>query len=678
MRNLFRLTVWLCSLLIAFHVEAQKTGYAIRQIPLSSITMDDGFWTPVMARDRTLTQPHVLAECLQQGRLTNFVYAAQGVKGKFCGIYPFDDSDIYKSLEGASYSLMDHPDARLEKFMDSIIAIVAAAQRGDGYLYTPRETGAPNLLNWMGPQRWINERNGSHEFYDAGHLYEAAVAYYQATGKRSLLDVALKNADLIASTFGPEKRKIASGHEEIEIGLIKLYGVTHQSKYLDLAEFLINQRGTIKHPGADPADPYSTGAYSQDDTPVVDQTKAEGHAVRAMYLYSAMTDLVALKRDSGYLKALNLIWKDMVYTKLYITGGIGAVGNWEGFGRDYQLPNRTAYNETCAAVGCILWNERMFRLTGEAKYINVLEKTLYNGLLSGVSLDGDHFFYSNAMEVREDFHHPDLEPARSPWFPCSCCPTNIVRLIPAIPGLVYAQGNGGIYVNLFAGSTASFKLPDHDDVQLIQRTNYPWDGQVKIAVNPRGPRTFPLFIRIPGWLGKHPVDGNLYSFLDSASSPMVLKINGSPARYRMEKGYAVLDRNWEKGDSVELDMPMHIRRVITNDRVVNDRNQVALQRGPIVYCAEWKDNQGRTSNLILPDKAALTADFRPDLLGGVEVITGQVPVLEVDKDGLSLRSVIHPFTAIPYYSWANRGTGEMTVFLPRRVKDVVIVAMKNK
>ncbi|HUX84246.1 MAG TPA: beta-L-arabinofuranosidase domain-containing protein [Chitinophagaceae bacterium] len=653
---------------------SQQRDYAIRPLPLSAVHLSGGFWDPIIARDHTRTLPHVLSECATQGRMTNFDIAANRTKGKFCGIYPFDDSDIYKAIEGASYSLMDQPDAALEKTMDSVIALVTAAQRPDGYLYTARETNASNLVDWMGPARWVNERNGSHEFYDAGHLYEAAVAYYQATGKRSLLDAAIRNADLIASIFGPGKKAIASGHEEIELGLIKLYGVTRDEKYLQLARFLIDQRGTIPHPNANPDDPYSTGAYSQDDIPVVDQTTAEGHAVRAMYLYSAMTDLVAMQGDSAYLHALDKIWDNMVHTKYYITGGIGAIGNWEGFGKDYQLPDRTAYCETCAAIGCVLWNERMFRLTGDAKYINVLEQTLYNGLISGISLDGMNFFYTNTLEVRRDFVHPDLERTRSPWFPCSCCPTNIIRLIPAIPGLIYAQGNGGIYVNLFAASSAEFSFQGDRTVRLTQETSYPWNGEVTLSVDPSAGPSFPIFIRVPGWLGSHPVDGDLYRFTDSTTDSPVLKVNGVVTSYSLEKGYAVVRRDWKKGDQLEWDMPMRIKRVIANQQVKDDQGKVAIQRGPILYCAEWTDNGGRTSNILLPDDAVLQTEFRPGLLGGVQVITTSVPALKPSSDGLSLQTSSQPFTAIPYYAWANRGPGEMTVWLPRQVHDVEIIA----
>ncbi|HEY6083185.1 MAG TPA: beta-L-arabinofuranosidase domain-containing protein [Chitinophagaceae bacterium] len=653
---------------------AQQKGYAIHPVSLKAVHLADKFWSPIIARDVTTTIPYVLAECAKEGRVDNFEIAAHLKTGKFCGVYPFDDSDVYKAIEGASYSLMDHPDAKLEKHIDSLVAVIAAAQKPDGYLYTAREIGAGSLRNWIGATRWINERASSHEFYDAGHLYEAAVAYYEATGRKTLLDVALKNADLIAGIFGPDKKSITSGHEEIEIGLIKLFGVTHEKKYLDLAKFLVNQRGTIKHPGANNDNPYSTGAYSQDDKPVIDQTTAEGHAVRAMYLYAAMTDIVAMGGDSAYLEALDNIWQNMVFKKYYITGGIGAIGNWEGFGKDYQLPNLTAYCETCAAIGCVLWNERMFLLTGNAKYVDVLEKTLYNGLISGVSLSGDHFFYSNTLEVKKGFRDADAGPRRSPWFPCSCCPTNIVRLIPSIPEYIYAHRDNGIYINLFAGSETTIPLAKNEAVQVAQQTDYPWNGQVKITVNPAKKSRFILYIRIPGWLGAHPVAGDLYSFMDSTVQHPVLMINGREASFHEEKGYAVINREWKKGDQVEYDLPMTVKRVAANENVADDRGKVALQRGPVLFCAEWVDNNGSTSNLILPDDVKLTASFHKDLLNGVETITGTAHAITPAANGLAVVTKEQHFMAIPYYAWANRGPGEMTVWFPRRINGIDIIA----
>lgn len=673
MNSLRKIQCLLCCCLFCSVVDAQQ-GYPIQPVGLTTVHLADHFWSPIIARDASTTIPYVLAECAKEGRVDNFEIAAHLKTGKFCGVYPFDDSDVYKAIEGASYSLMDHPDAKLEKHIDSLVAVIAAAQKPDGYLYTAREIGAESLRNWIGATRWINERASSHEFYDAGHLYEAAVAYYKATGKKTLLTVAMKNADLIAGLFGPDKKSIASGHEEIEIGLIKLYNVTHERKYLNLAKFLVDQRGTIKHPGADKSNPYSTGAYSQDDKPVIDQTTAEGHAVRAMYLYAAMTDIVAMEGDSAYLETLDKIWQNMVFKKYYITGGIGAIGNWEGFGKDYQLPNLTAYCETCAAIGCVLWNQRMFLLTGNAKYVDVLEKTLYNGLISGVSLSGDHFFYSNTLEIKKEIRGRDSEPQRSQWFPCSCCPTNIVRLIPSIPGYIYAHRKNGIYINLFAGSEATVPLSKNDDVQVAQQTNYPWNGAVKITVNPAKKSLFSLYIRIPGWLGAHPVAGDLYSFLDSTTESPVLKINGRPVSYQEDKGYAVIHREWKKGDQVEYDLPMTVKRVLANENVKDDEGKVALQRGPVLYCAEWVDNNGSTSNLLLPDDVKLTASFQKNLLNGVEVITGTVPALTLSDNGQGVITREQHFMAIPYYAWANRGPGEMAVWLPRRVSGIDIIA----
>ncbi len=490
----------------------------------------------------------------------------------------------------------------------------------------------------------------SHELYNLGHLYEAAAAHYQATGKRNLLDIALKTADLLTRTFGPGKQSIWPGHEITEMGLVKLYRVTGNENYLNLAKFMLDMRGPDGDRGAG-------RTYNQSHKKVVEQTEAVGHAVRATYLYSGVADVAALTGDAAYLKAIDAIWENLVTKKLYITGGIGASGSGEAFGRDYELPNMTAYNETCAAVGNDYWNYRLFLLHGDARYIDVMERTLYNGLISGVSLDGKSFFYPNPLESNGQHQ-------RSPWFGVACCPGNITRFMASAPGYVYAQRGDALYVNLFVGSSAGVKLDNGRSVKLIQETRYPWDGAVKMTVNPDKNGKFTINVRIPGWARNEVTPGGLYRFLDKADEPVAIKVNGGAVPIQIDRGYVSLTRNWKRGDVIELMLPMPIRRVAAAEAVTADRGRVALQRGPIVYCAEWPDNPGgHVRNLILPDAAKLTAEFKPDLLNGVTIIKSRATALAYDEHGKVVKSE-QDFMAIPYYSWANRGRGEMIVWLP--------------
>ncbi|RYY16499.1 MAG: glycoside hydrolase family 127 protein, partial [Cytophagaceae bacterium] len=515
------------------------------------------------------------------------------------------------------------------------------------------------------------ERELSHELYNAGHLYEAAVAHYQATGKKTLLNIALKNADLVCSVFGPGRRSVAPGHEIVEMGLVKLYRVTGQPKYLATAKFFLDARGQYPY-DAKSKDPWKNGSYWQDDQPVVAQHEAEGHAVRAEYLYSAMADVAALTGDQPLLTAVDSIWQNMVSKKLYLTGGTGAVPGGERFGANYELPNTTAYNETCASVADVYWQQRMFQLHGDAKYADVLEKVLYNGLISGVGLDGKSFFYSNAMQIKNTAGFPQTEPARAGWFDCSCCPTNLARLFPSLPGYVYGQHDKDVYVNLFISSTADLTV-NKKLVQLTQQNNYPWDGGLKFTVNPAAATDFNLLLRVPGWARGEAVPSNLYTFAAPDNQPVVIKINGQPTTYALRHGYAVLPRHWRKGDVIEMTLPMDVRRVVANPHVKDDLGKVALQRGPVIYCAEWPDNQGRATNLIVPPTASFTAAYQPDLLNGVEVLTATVPAVRVDEAAGTIQTVPQQLTAIPYYAWANRGKGEMTVWFPAKVVDVDLV-----
>ncbi|HVW15219.1 MAG TPA: glycoside hydrolase family 127 protein [Mucilaginibacter sp.] len=648
-------------------VYAQNKDYPIQPVPFTSVKLSDQFWTSRIEINRTVTIPASFARCESTGRVKNFVMAAEH-QGKFCTVYPFDDTDIYKTIEGASYSLAEHPDPKLSAYLDSLINIVGKAQEPDGYLYTARSIDPLHPGPWAGPERWVNEQKMSHELYDCGHLYEAAAAHYLATGERNLLNIALKNANLLVRTFGPDKLHVAPGHEIVEMGLVKLYRITGKKDYLMLAKFFIDQRGHKQYDKKSQSE-WENGKYFQDDVPVVDQTEAEGHAVRAMYLYSGMADVAALTGDTAYLKAIDRIWNNMVGKKMYVQGSIGAVGDGERFGENYELPNATAYNETCAAIGSVFWNERMFLLHGDSKYIDVLEKTLYNGLISGVGLDGKSFFYTNAMQIHNNFKGPDTEPQRSGWFTCSCCPTNVVRLIPSVPGYVYAENGNTVYVNLFISGAGNLKV-DGKAVNIVQQNNYPWDGALAFTINPEKKMDMDLRIRIPGWAQNEAIPSDLYSYEKTTAMQVEIKVNGLPVNYQVEKGYAVLNRKWKKGDKVEVVLPMQVRRVVANSNIADDIGKVALQRGPIMYCAEWKDNNGLASNFIVPKDAAFKPEYEASLLNGVMVLKADVKTVNVDATGQNISTGNATLTAIPYYSWANRGKGEMTVWFPEQVKYV--------
>ncbi|RAK69290.1 glycoside hydrolase family 127 protein [Hymenobacter edaphi] len=651
---------------------ARPADYPIQAVSFTRVKLADNFWLPRLKTNTEVTIPASFQRCEATNRVKNFEMAAART-GKFATIFPFDDTDIYKTLEGAAYSLQLYPDEKLDQYMDALIAKVAAAQEPDGYLYTARTIDPAHPHDWAGPERWVKERELSHELYNAGHLYEAAVAHYEATGKKTLLTIALKNADLVCSVFGPGKRAVAPGHEIVEMGLVKLYRVTGKPEYLRTARFFLEQRGQHSGYDAKSPDPWRNGSYWQDHQPVVAQKEAVGHAVRAEYLYSAMADVAALTGDQRMLAAVDSIWQNMVGKKLYVTGGTGAVPGGERFGGNYELPNATAYNETCAAVANVYWNQRMFLLHGEAKYIDVLEKVLYNGLISGVGLDGKSFFYSNALQIKNSASFPQTEPQRAGWFDCSCCPTNLARLFPALPGYVYAQRGRDVYANLFISGTTDLTV-DKQAVRVTQQHNYPWDGQLKFTVSPATATEFNLLLRLPGWARGEALPSDLYRFADAPAAPAIgIRVNGQPVRYAMRNGYAVLARKWRKNDVVELVLPMDVRQVLANPRVVDNQGKVALQRGPLVYCAEWKDNNGKASNLLVPAATAFTARYQPAELNGIVQLTATVPAVQVDAGSNSISTARQTLTAIPYYAWANRGPGEMTVWFPARILDVDLV-----
>jgi len=617
--------------------------YPIQPVPFTDVRVDDAFWAPKIEVNREVTIPYVLRMCREHGRINNFIIAARHSGGKLT-VYPFDDTDLYKAIEGASYGLQVKKNPELERYLDTLIALIGAAQEPDGYLYTFRSADEARPHEWIGAQRWQNEEILSHELYNCGHLYEAAVAHYQATGKRTLLNIALKNADLLVATFGPGKVVRYPGHQIVEIGLVKLYRVTGEQKYLDLAKFFLDVRG----PNGE--------AYNQADKRIVDQDSAEGHAVRAAYMYTGIADVAALTGYAPYEKAIDRIWTDVVSDKLYITGGIGATNNGEAFGAAYELPNMSAYAETCASIANVYWNSRMFLLHGDAKYIDVLERTLYNGLLSGVSLDGTRFFYPNPLESMG-------QNERSAWFDCACCITNMARFLPSMPGYVYARTGNTLYINLFVGSDAHIRL-DNGIIGLRQETDYPWSGKVDLTLTPDAPIHADLRIRIPGWAVGEPIAGDLYRAVSwpaetPTGQPVTISLNGKPQTYRLEQGYAVLERTWKKGDKVTVDFPMTARKILANNNVAADQGRFALQRGPVVYCLEGPDNRDSLVRNLLADTAATIETRRTKALGGIDQLT--LPGVALKAGQPDEKTML---TAIPYYAWANRGPAEMTVWVP--------------
>jgi DUF1680 family protein len=625
--------------------------YTIKPVHFTKVKLSDRFWAPRIETNNTVTIRHCFQKCEETGRIDNFDFAAGVKKGVHSGYY-FNDSDVYKVIESAAYALWVNRDPGLEAYVDGVIAKIAAAQEEDGYLYTTLTALNPDKPPPGGPQRWASVAR-AHELYCLGHLFEAATAYYQATGKRALLDVAIKSADLVCKVFGPGKCQEPPGHEEIEIGLVKLYRVTGDKKYLDMARFFLDVRGK-------PLEGRQLrGEYQQDHKPVREQDEVVGHAVRAAYLYSGMAEVAALSGDESYVGALNRLWPNLVEKKLYITGGIGATGAGESFGGVYELPNMSAYCETCSSIANVFWTQRLFLLHGEAKYLDVLERTLYNALLAGYDMDGRHFFYPNALESVGQHE-------RSEWFECACCPPNVARLMASLPGYFYAVSGDRLYVNFFAAGEAVVEVAGRE-VGILQETGYPWDGSIKINVDPGETEAeFAVLVRIPGWALGRPLESDLYRYLSKESSEVTLKVNGEQVGLEIDKGFAVVDRTWRSGDLLELELPMVVRRVLAHDNVVADRGRVALERGPIVFCAEWPDNEGgHVRNLLLSDDTVLTTEFWPDLLSGVQVIEGRATAYEYRDNRRRIERRDQEFAAIPYYAWSHRGRGEMAVWLAR-------------
>lgn len=623
--------------------------YPIRPVSFTSVKLTDDFWAPRIKKNADVTIPIAFSYCESSGRVKNFEIAAGLDTGTFGTIYPFDDSDVFKIIEGASYSLQTNPDPKMDAYLDSLIRLIGLAQEEDGYLYTNRTIaemhGGKGLHEWASPNRWELDSILSHELYNLGHLYEAAVAHYEATGKRSLLDIAVKSADLVDRDFGYDKVKVYPGHQVIEMGLVKLYRATGDSRYLDLAKFFLDIRG----PNGE--------EYNQAHKKVVDQTEAVGHSVRATYMYSGMADIAAIERNSAYINAITKIWEDIVYGKIYITGGIGATGGNEGFADPFVLPNMSAYCETCASIGNIFTNHRLFLFHGDGKYMDILEKTLYNSMLSGVSLSADRFFYPNPLESNGQHE-------RQAWFGCACCPSNVARFVPAIPGYIYGVTDKELYVNLYISNDADITL-NNSKVKISQLADFPWNGNVELSVDPEKPKKFSVLVRIPDWARDEAIPGGLYKFSDGKSEGYTISVNGEVLDAELLNGYAVITRKWKKGDKINLELPMPVRTVVADGRIKDDAGKIAVQRGPVMYCAEWPDNaEGRVLNLVIDEEAGFTTEFNPGLLNGTQVVTASGYQTSKTLDGKIETGEKQPVNLIPYALWNNRGPGQMMVWLP--------------
>ena len=625
-------------------------GYPIGQVPFTSVKVTDNFWGQRLKASRDVTIPLAFSKCEETGRYDNFVKAAHPSDTITVGGLSFDDTDVYKTIEGASYLMQTYPDPKLDAYIDSVLVIVAAAQEPDGYLYTSRTMNPKHPHEWAGSKRWEAVEDLSHEFYNLGHMVEGAIAHYQATGKRNFLDIAIKYADCVCREIGDGPGQVVRvpGHQIAEMALAKLYLVTGDKKYLDQAKFFLDKRGHTSR----------TDEYSQAHKPVVEQDEAVGHAVRAAYMYAGMADVAALTGDSAYIHAIDRIWDNIVGKKYYITGGIGATSNGEAFGKNYELPNMSAYCETCAAIGNVYVNHRLFLLHGDSKYYDVLERTLYNGLISGVSLDGGGFFYPNPLESMGQHQ-------RQPWFGCACCPSNICRFIPSLPGYVYAVNGRDLYVNLFMSNTAKLDVEGkRDAVELSQTTSYPWNGDIDITVDKNKIREFTMKVRVPGWVRNMPVPSDLYGYSDNLRPTYSVKVNGQPVEATLNKGYFDITRRWKKGDCVSVHFDMLPRTVKANAKVEADRGRVAVERGPIVYCAEWPDNDFDVLSVLVNQKPEFKEEVRPDMLHGItELVTNGQVLSFNDKGALETNAV--RLTLIPYYAWNHRGQGKMAVWLPQ-------------
>ena len=655
----------LCSLSFG-HAVAQK-GYPITPVPFTSVKVTPGtFWGQRLEASRNTTVPLAFSKCESEGRYKNFENAATHMADpskvfKVNGVgYSFDDTDPYKTLEGAAYILQTYPDKKLEAYCDSVIDIIGKAQEPDGYLYTARTQNPGNPHHWAGDRRWVKEEDLSHELYNLGHMVEGAVAYWQATGKRKFLDIACRYADVACKEVGPNPGQmcVVPGHQIAEMAMARLYLATGQQRYLDFAKFLLDYRGKTQ----------IKNDYSQSHRPVVEQNEAVGHAVRASYMYAGMADVAALTGDQSYIDAIDRIWSNIVTKKLYITGGIGATASGEAFGKNYELPNMSAYCETCAAIGNVYVNYRLFLLHGESKYYDVLERTLYNGLISGVSLEGNGFFYPNPLESMGQHQ-------RQAWFGCACCPSNICRFIPSLPGYVYAyranetnkaKGAPMVYVNLFVASSATLGV-GKKKVSLSQQTSYPWDGDITVSVDNNSVGLFAMKIRIPGWVRNKVVPSDLYTYTDNKRPNYTVKVNGTPLLLEgtvEADGYYTITRKWKKGDKVQIHFDMEPRVVRANNKVEADRGMVAIERGPLVYCAEHPDNSFDIMGALVNQNPKFVTG--KGQIAGTPVVTlvTHAQTLNFNKQG-RLEAKDQTLTLIPYYAWCHRGSGKMRVWLPQ-------------
>ena len=632
--------------------KGQFHGYPVTPVPFTSVKVDnDSFWGQRLQASREVTIPLAFSNCEKSGRYQNFINAAHPSDLWQVGGKPFDDTDVYKVIEGASYLLQTYSDKQMVHYIDSVIDIVKAAQEPDGYLYTARTQNPRHPHRQAGIQRWEKVEERSHEFYNLGHMIEGAIAHYQATGKRNFLDIAIRYADCVCREIGDKPKQLVRvpGHQIAEMALAKLYLVTGDKKYLDQAKFFLDYRGRSSF----------RDKYSQSHLLVTEQAEAVGHAVRASYMYAGMADVAALTGDTAYIHAIDRIWDNIVTKKLYITGGIGSTAKGESFGADYELPNMAAYCETCAAIGNVYVNYRLFLLHGESKYYDVLERTLYNGLLSGVSLDGASFFYPNPLESCGQHQ-------RQAWFGCACCPSNICRFIPSLPGYVYAVKDRILYVNLFMTNTSNMKI-EGKNVSIRQETCYPWNGDINLEIKKNRAGQFTLRLRIPEWVQNRPVPSNLYKYNDGKQSRYSVRVNDKIVNGELKDGYFCIERNWKKGDVVNLHFDMEPRVVEANAKVEADRGCIAIERGPLVYCAEWPDNEGvDLSALLVNPKERFEVLEKPELLRGINAIQTTAQQLSYDEQGmLTLKDV--RLTLIPYYAWAHRGAGSMMVWLPQDV-----------
>ncbi len=640
--------------------------YPYGQVPFTQVKITPNtFWSDRLQAAKEITVPLAFSKCESEGRYENFVKAAHPSDAydvsKFMG-FPFDDTDVYKTIEGASYILQTYPDTKLKAYIDSVLNIVAAAQEPDGYLYTARTINPNKPHSWSGSKRWEKEEVLSHELYNLGHMVDAACAHYQATGSAKFLDIAKRYAECVLQQVGPgtNQATIVPGHQIAEMALARLYMITNDRRYLDEAKYFLDYRG-------------KTGIkdiYTQSDHPVVEQKEAWGHAVRAGYMYAGMADVAALTGDSTYIKAIDTLWDNIISRKYYITGGVGARHEGEAFGTDYELPNLTAYNETCAAIAQVYLNYRLFLLHGDAKYIDCLERTLYNGVISGMSVDGGRFFYPNPLSSDGKYaFNSDNTTTRQPWFGCACCPSNLCRFIPSVPGYVYAVRDNDLYVNLFMGNTSTINL-NGKPVTIEETTQYPWDGDISIRIMKNATKQFRMMVRIPGWVRGQVVPSDLYQYSDSKQLGYSVSVNGQEVTGKLSNGYLPIDRNWKKGDVVRVHFDMEARTVAANKKVVADKGRIAIERGPLVYCAETADNQDfDVLRVMLEKKPTFSLDTNYHITNTeangqafrVSALKTNAQALSTINNGrLQIKDV--QLTLIPYYAWNHRGTTHMNVW----------------